>query len=409
MEKTRVSEELLRKYLQGQCTQEELLQVEAFLKEESHVELLQQIMLKETSKLWQQDLATPTNVEPSLNDWLQKTHQRIEATEIAEYNPKNANGKIRSFSSSYTYAAVLIGALLLIAGSWYFTQKKGEQAELIVKQELVVPGSDKATLTLADGSVISLTDISKGQIAMEEGVEINYAENGEIVYSSNGNSINAKNAINTVATPRGGQFRITLPDGTKAWLNAASTLSYPLHFSAKERRVKMTGEVYFEVEKAFDKDKKRIPFIVESINQEVQVLGTKFNINSYPDEDKIRTSLVEGSVRVHGKNGESVLLKPGQLALNKQTIQVKQADLKSELAWTKGDFIFQGSQLSDVLRQIARWYDIEIDCPANLGNLQLDAMIARDRPLDKIIAIIQATYPEKLNFKLTGRRLTVTD
>jgi transmembrane sensor len=308
------------------------------------------------------------------------------------------------------WTKVAAAALIIISTSLFIYHKthdamKGEFAQ---QDREILPGGKKALLTLADGSVISLSDKPAGKLTSQGGLQVEKTKEGEIVYVRSKERQPVPNATNTIETPRGGQYRVTLPDGTKAWLNAASSLSYPIQFQGNERRVKMTGEVYFEVAKAIQPNStRRIPFFVETDKQEVQVLGTHFNINAYPDEDAVKTTLLEGSVQVKARNGKFVLLKPGQQAVLTEDIRVENADTKQQLAWKNGDFIFRGETLESTLRQVARWYDVKVECPSRLGKLRFNGMVSRSQPLSMIIEMIQLTKQAKVTVK--ERRLIVTD
>ena len=279
------------------------------------------------------------------------------------------------------------------------------------KQSVVIPGEDKALLTLADGSTISLDEVAVGTLALEGGVRVEKTKSGQLIYSVSESASSNRNASNTITTPKGGQYRLTLPDGSKAWLNASSTLHYPLHFEHHERRVKMTGEVYFEIAK-MEKHQhgrvERIPFYVETAHQEIQVLGTHFNVNSYPDEPGIVTTLLEGSVRVTSSlNGESILLRPGQQSFLDKHLVVSTADVEQQVAWTAGDFVFKSEPLASILRKVSRWYDVDIVCPPHLGKLKFDGIVSRSQPLNAIMDMVEITGKAKL--KLTERRIIVTD
>jgi len=220
----------------------------------------------------------------------------------------------------------------------------------------------------------------------------------------------ASTAMNKIATNRGNQYQIILPDGSKAFLNANSTLTYPLKFSENERHVHMTGEVYFEIAKIETEmgGGKRIPFYVETANQKIEVLGTHFNVNAYDDEPYTTTTLLEGSVRVSSKKrNESVLLKPGQRALLNEALRVENVDISQEVAWINGDFVFKGEELVSLLRKVSRWYNVDVACPERLEKLKFDGMVSRSQPLSTIIDMLQTTGKVKLT--LNGRRLIVID
>ncbi|PWG81938.1 FecR family protein [Pararcticibacter amylolyticus] len=304
-------------------------------------------------------------------------------------------------------AALLVGFTLLAATYWSWSDQTSN-TEQLASQTDILPGRNKALLTLSDGSVISLNDAKNGTIAVQGGVHIEKDKTGNIRYTAKGEPGATDVALNTIATPNGGQYRITLPDGSIAMLNAASSLSYPVRFSANERRVKMTGEVYFEIEKLQLSGKKgNVPFFVETEGQLIQVLGTHFNVNAYGNEGAIRTTLVEGSVKVSARDGQSALLKPGEQSLLAGKLDVQQADIQQQLAWVSGDFVFRGETLEGVMRQVARWYDVEIDYPPHIGSLRFNGMVSRSQPLSVIVKMIQATHKASVTIK--GRRLIVTD
>lgn len=279
------------------------------------------------------------------------------------------------------------------------------------KANVVTSGQDKALLTLADGSTIALADVEVGTLALEGGVRVEKTTSGQLIYRVSNSQPTNKHAANAISTPKGGQYRLTLPDGSKAWLNASSSLHYPLHFDEHERRVKMTGEVYFEIahlERKMEGRMQRIPFYVETDQQVIQVLGTHFNVNAYADEPGVVTTLVEGSVRVTSSaNGESVLLRPGQQALLDKHFVVSTADLEQQLAWTSGDFNFNSESLASILRKVSRWYDVDIVCPPELGKLKFDGIVSRSQPLSVIMDMIEITGKAKV--KLIERRIVVTD
>lgn len=396
--------ELLAKFLKGAYSEEERMRISKLLEQPEGQTFLYEEMMAQADEF---EKSPDIREKQKAEKLKQQVFERISHSE-------NAGKQVRilSFRKLSRYAAILIGGVCFVGISWFFYQKNNKDAGYLVQEEQqdILPGSDRALLTLADGSTVSLSTAEKGQIAIQEGLQIEKTKNGEIVYTAAAATNKHPSVFNSVTTPNGGQYRVTLPDGSKALLNAGSSLTYPVHFSTGERRVKMTGEVYFEIAKVTDSKKNRIPFFVETEKQVIQVLGTTFNINAYKDEPYIQTTLVEGSVKVTlAGSVKSVLLQPGQQSIVGEDIQVSRADMKAQLAWVKGDFIFQGNQLGEVLRQLSRWYDIEVDCPARLSTLQLDAMISRSRSLLQVMTIIQTTYPDKIKLKLKGRRLIVTE
>jgi len=289
----------------------------------------------------------------------------------------------------------------------------------------VAPGSNKAVLTLSDGKRISLTDAAVGQLAEQPGVVIGKAVGGEIVYTLNSLEEGTGRegvGYNTIATPKGGQYRVRLPDGTKVWLNAASSLKYPVSFSAqRERRVELSGEAYFEVSKVKQQTGgEPQPFIVETAMQSVKVLGTHFNINSYADEGKTVTVLAEGSVQVAAKEvshsagqhkfDRTVLLAPGQQAINDaKQLSVKPADIETALGWKEGYISFRNASLERILRQASRWYNINVSYSGKVPERYFSGDIPRSSSLSVLLKTLKGI---DIHFTLTegptGKTLTVT-
>lgn len=270
-------------------------------------------------------------------------------------------------------AMIAAALLLLIAGGWYYSSHKDPGNSPIAsgtpksvgpafRQDLP-PGSNKATLTLGDGSTIILDSARTGSLARQGNSQVLKTGDGQLQYTPNSATASAV-AYNVLSTPRGGQYKLTLQDGTGVWLNAGSSIRYPTTFLGKERRVEITGEAYFEIAK-----NAAMPFrvLVNGSAQnddglEIEVLGTQFNVNAYKDEPGMKTTLVEGSVRlVRGKS--SGVLKPYQQALISPDGGFKTqslTDVEQAIAWKNGAFEFDDADISTVMRQIARWYDVEV-------------------------------------------------
>jgi transmembrane sensor len=266
----------------------------------------------------------------------------------------------------------------------------------------IAPGKNGATLTLANGQKIFINGELAGNIASQSGVKISKTKDGQLIYELT-NQKGDKTEYNTLTTTRGEQIQVRLPDGSLVFLNAASSLKYPSSFvSLKERRVDLQGEAYFEVAKD-----KRHPFIVKAAQQEVKVLGTHFNINSYADEPEIKTTLLEGSVNVSNLNGKiSEILKPGQQATVKGgNIKVGDADIDQAMSWKNGDFVFVGEDLKVVMRQVARWYDVEIEYQGNINSSGVVSTISRTKKLSQLLKALQKN--QGIHFKVEGRRVLV--
>lgn len=401
---SRPSRETLVRYFRGKCLPYEIELIELYLSTNTDKEYVEACI----AEVW--DELTPFQSESGDND-LEKFKDELDQNKRTWVqlppldNPQKVQRPVlrpQSWIKTVAAAAILIvGTALLI----YNIQPKTSETQVVQKKD-ILPGSDRGLLTLSDGSTIALSGQEKGKIAVQQGVKIEKTSEGEIVYSSAGDNTAKTNAFNSITTPNGGQYVVSLPDGSKARLNAASSLTYPVHFSGKERRVKMTGEVYFEVAKATDNRNKRIPFFVETARQEIQVLGTVFNVNAYEDEPHQLTTLVEGSVRLKSTaNGFYTMLKPGQRAVVGSVVTVSDVDMKHDLAWINGNFIFQREELGSILRKISRWYDLEVECPPELSNIKFTGKVSRNQPLSAVVEMISAT--NKINIQLKERRIIV--
>jgi len=267
----------------------------------------------------------------------------------------------------------------------------------------VAPGGDKAMLTLADGSKVVLNDAKDGIIANQGLTRLNKTNAGQLVYEADQSSKAAPVVYNTITTPKGGQFRIVLSDGTKVWLNAASSITFPTTFSATERKVTITGEVYFEVAK-----NKRVPFRVITGKQEVEDVGTCFNIKAYDDEHSISTTLVEGAVKITSGQ-QSALLQPGQQAnlpnRELEPISVKTVNTETVLAWKNGNFEFESEELHAIMRQVARWYDIKVIYEGNVKPRRFTASVPRNVNLSELLEMLKFMG---VNFRIDGQAVVVS-
>lgn len=306
-------------------------------------------------------------------------------------------------------------ACLLLCGSLFLyisstNQDKAKGFVLSNTQDLA-PGGDKATLILADGRTINLSDANDGELAKQAGVNIVKAANGQLIYNVTKTRLSST-AYNTIATPRGGQYQVVLPDGSRAWLNAASSLKFPSNFTnMKNRRVVLSGEAYFEIAKD-----KNHPFIVQSKDQVVEVLGTHFNVNNYAGEAAAKTTLLEGSVRiaavVNTEDPSSLLLtpssvlKPGQQAkISKDKVKIADVDTEADIAWKNGFFKFTDNRIEDIMRQISRWYDVEVNYEGKASNEVYSGRISRFKNISQVLKMIASA--ESVQFKVEGRRITV--
>ncbi|MFB2118728.1 FecR family protein [Parapedobacter sp. 2B3] len=266
----------------------------------------------------------------------------------------------------------------------------------------ILPGTNRATLTLTDGRTIALDETQAGIIVNDK--NILYEDHSSVAMLSKVDAA-ATTEMLTLATPRGGQYRITLPDGSIAWLNAASTLRYPAIFDVDRREVEITGEVYFEI----SPDKKH-PFVVSHPLQTVEVLGTKFNVNAYSDENSVRTTLVEGSVLVRPQQGRhihSVTLAPGEAALlGQDDITVIPVDAMETVAWKDGKFMFNDSDIRSIMRRISRWYDVDVQYTGDVTGITFTGSVSRFDDIHDVLRKIELT--ESVRFKTEGRRIMVS-
>jgi len=308
------------------------------------------------------------------------------------------------------YAAAV---LLLLAAAWFFLPgKKTAQVKQTAKEtKQVMPGQDGAILTLADGSKILLDSAGNGIVAHQSGADLS-VKNGQLEYKAAGKT-SEEETFNTLATPKGRQFKIQLPDGTIAWLNAASSIRFPTQFTREARRVDISGEVYFEAAPMI-KEGKVIPFIVNADNRfEVTVLGTRFNVNAYADEPTLNTTLLEGKVAVtmNRKNGrQRIILKPGeQASLTMQgdiaeNMVVSAGDIGKVMAWKNGVFDFEDARIDEVMRQLKRWYDIDVKYESGVPDIEFVGKMTRDIPLNGLLIVLEKS---NVHFRLEGRTLIV--
>lgn len=298
-------------------------------------------------------------------------------------------------------AAAALTGLLGICAFLLNYHKPKPQAPLAAVNRVLTPGGNKATLTLDDGRRIVLDGAANGTIAKQGAIAIVKLDNGKIACQGTGD-IGGAIYYNTLETPRGGEYQITLPDGTKVWLNSASSIKYPNAFAGKDRRVEITGEAYFDVEE--DKSK---PFIVSSRGMQTQVLGTEFDLMAYADEEAIKATLVKGSVSVMAE-GQARRIRPGQQAIavnSGHSIRVEQADISRTIAWKNGEFDFEGADIPTIMRQVARWYDVEVLYKGDISGIRLSGVVSRRERADQLLLALERT--KEVEFKVEGKRITV--
>lgn len=303
-------------------------------------------------------------------------------------------------------AAVLV--LAVLAGILFITKQNRDKQPAITanqnnKKQQILPGTNKAYLTLANGTNIILDDAKNGEIAAGEGVKVTKAANGMLVYKfSKVNTAASVQQFNTITTPRGGQYKVVLEDGTLVWLNAASSIRFPQAFTGANRLVEITGEAYFEVAKSKTK-----PFLVKANGTQVEVLGTHFNVNAYNDDAGVTTTLIEGSVRM--SNGKAVvMLSPGQqgvVAQNGASILVNKADTEESLAWINGYFIFRDESIVNIMKQVSRWYDVDVEYRDDVQLNEFGGTISKYKNITELLNNMQLT--RTIHYKIEGRRVII--
>lgn len=329
---------------------------------------------------------TPSNYQPQ--EWEPVINH------ILHSQPAPANiRRIPVFARIAAAAAVVIS---VAAGAWLFYNKPASRP--LAQQSDKAPVSNKAMLTLADGRTIPLDSATAGLLATQGNANIQKGAGNALTYTGSNTTANAPLQFNTLSTPRGGQFQLALPDGSKVWLNAASSIRYPVSFAANERRVELQGEAYFEV-----KPDARAPFRVQSRSQNVEVLGTSFNVNDYTDEVAAKTTLLEGKVRV-----QEYLLTPGQqlIVQNNTATLVPNADIDQAVAWKNGSLDMRGLDVKALMRQITRLYDVEVVYEGTVPQGIYGGIIdPRKVYLSNIIEVLQS---QGIRCRLEGSKLYVS-
>jgi transmembrane sensor len=365
-----IAKDLLEKYRNGTCTEQEAALVEQWYEtiHSEEFDLPEQILADNLGTAWN-SIQEKKRARRTLKLW-----------------------------KGFTIAAAIL--LVTSAGHYFYKLKisRPDLNEMVIAD--VAPGGNRATLTLANGKIIALGGHKDSIILAERGMKISQTVSGQLVYHVTGDKTEHQGAFNTITTPKGGQYQVQLPDKSIVWLNAATSLRYATSLNERgERRVWLeSGEAYFEIEKD-----QRHPFIVSSGGQEVEVLGTHFNINAYKDEKAVKTTLLEGSVRVRStvkgvtskiasqQNARNdVILKPGQQSVfDKGTINITEADTETATGWKEGLFVFQDADVPTVMRQISRWYGIEVEYKGAIPKDLFTGGISRQSNLSTVLKMLE--------------------
>jgi ferric-dicitrate binding protein FerR (iron transport regulator) len=399
--------QLVEKYLDNTLSAGERQQLLSLTEDGNNaalMKLFQEMLADEAAPLIPVD-------EERLRQSLMKVLEIDKPTIPLQPETEGARVKVRGMRFFRTAWVRYAAAVILVAGIGTYVWLKdtdrykpsAEKAIMAAAVNDIDPGGQKAVLTLANGTAILLDSAANGQLATQQGSSV-IKKDGQVIYTPVSSGENLP-AYNTLRTPRGGTYQLCLPDGTKVWLNAESAISYPVAFSGKERLVEMTGEAFFEVA-----PHAQLPFKVR-INKTnlVEVLGTQFNVKAYAEEEVIRTTLLEGAVRV-ASNGDKLILKPGQQArasaagLLAKTLG--QEGISETIAWKEGLFNFQDANLQEIMRQLSRWYDIEVVYEKGIPDLEFIGEIERSLPLSEVLKGLKMSG---VHFRLEkGKRLVVS-
>ncbi len=394
-------DELLSLFVDGKISREEFEQLFDYIRSEQDDENINFAIDQELRKM-----KSCVSLDDAEKD---KMFESIVATEHFDQKAESDKHIIRAwyqFSVAASILAILSVGLYFYANRTIDHRTSFSKSEKLKEKVIIKPGGDKAVLTLSDGSRIILEDAKNGLLANQAGVSIQKTADGELLYSFAKKKSSVPEALteeviyNKIETPYGGKYQINLPDGSKVWLNSASTLRFPALFSGNTREVELNGEAYFDVAKNPNK-----PFKVITKDQIVEVLGTQFNINSYSDEETFKTTLIEGSVKIIYKD-RVVLLSPGQqFQPNLKSSKVIHADTEEVTAWKNGYFLFKDEDIHSIMRKISRWYNVEVNYKGEIPDVGFGGNISRSKDINEVLNVLQLT--NAVHFKIEGRRITV--
>ncbi|WP_413997882.1 FecR family protein [Flavobacterium sp. W1B] len=369
---------IVRKYLKGKASQDEVLFLEKYYNLfEKELGITSQFSEKE-KETFEREL---------LEGILQKTEEKKKTFQLSKI-------------SWYKQSAAALILLFIGLGAYYNTTTSTEVKPIILAKNDLPPGTNKAILTLANGSQVVLDSTNNGLVIQQSNTQITKTAKGQLSYTLL-KKPTADAGFNSISTPRGGEYQLVLPDGTKVWLNASSSIRFPVAFVGKERNVTISGEAYFEVAK-----NKKMPFIVSAGKMNVEVLGTHFNVLAYQDEPVLKTTLLEGSVKIINEKSvayltpgeQSRLTDKGQLSIKKDI------DLNKEVAWTKGQFQFNSNTIQEIMLQLSRWYDVEVVYQGTISNETFSAVVKRSSNISQVLKLMETSG---VKFTIEGQKIYV--
>lgn len=374
-------------------------QLQGLLTEKEHAELQDWISASPENQALANKLADPAWLQQQLQEY--SNSREMIWKKLVEKAPELAGVEKRKKTLRWWQSAAAAAAVLFLVGAGIFFLLRREKPvnlpPAVVSQVTIPAGTNRASLRLSNGKILLLDSAASGKLATEQGISIDKSDSGLVSYSGIMQD-SRPDLFNILTTPRGGQFALLLPDGTRVWLNAASSLKYPLSFSGPQRTVELQGEAYFEVTKGK-------PFTVHTLMQDVRVLGTHFNVHAYAEEEQSAITLLEGKVSVrHG--AQDLLLLPGQQAWvsEKAIHRITGADTASVIAWKNGLTVFSGADLPSIMRMISRWYAIDIQLDPRVANRQFSGALSRHAPFEDVLKVLKLN---QIPYTFSGQKLLI--
>ena len=406
MDDSKNIEGLFKRYLDNQCSPDEIRLLLQHFNAGENEDLLRSLIREQSNLIQDAPFISDESSKPLLDTVFRKIQNAI-----AVDNKIRQITVLPFYRNSWFRACAAATIILIISTTTYYFLHKSNETVFALKQtpihqaKDIPPGTNNAVLTLGNGTTIMLDSAANGTLAQQGNTDVQKT-NGQIAYRKTDMEMNTKPVYNTITTANGNQYQLILTDGSKVWLNAASSIRFPTAFTGDERKVEITGEAYFEVAKDVTK-----PFRVEFDNQaggkgEVEVLGTHFNINAYPDEPNSKTTLLEGSVKIKNANSTQ-MLSPGQQALlSPAGISFKKdIDVSQVVAWKDGYFVFDNVDIHTLMRQVQRWYDVDVSFDGKISEDGYTGKISRDVPLSKFLHVLELN---EIHIKTEGRKVVIT-